>query len=78
MEYLRAILSAQIRIWQRRTGMDNATLAKESAVSVDAIYKLKRCERGASIDVVGRLAKAFDIDPFILLVPVAIDNDENE
>lgn len=78
MEYLRTILSAQMRIWQRRTGMDNAALAKKANVSIDAIYKLKRCERGASIDVVGRLAKALEIDAFMLLVPVATDNGEDE
>jgi len=77
MEALRVILSANIRIWQRRMRLDNAALANRSAVSVDAIYKLKRCERGASIDVVGKLAKAFDIEPFMLLVPPVIDNGED-
>lgn len=78
METLRATLSAQIRIWQRRTRLDNAALAEKAEVSVDAIYKLKRCERGANIDIVGKLAKAFDIQPFMLLVPVEVDNGEDE
>jgi len=75
MQDLRVILSAKIRIWQERMQMDNAELARRSDVSIDAIYKLKRCERGASIDVVGKLAGAFGIDPFMLLVPVADNGD---
>lgn len=67
---LRSIVSAQIRYWMAQTNRDVPKLAKDADVSVDAIYKIMQCNRGASIDVIGRLAHALGIPPAVLLMPV--------
>lgn len=67
-------LGAQIRIWQERFRLDNQAVATRSGVSLDTIYRIKRGDRGASIDVVARLAAGFGIQTAELLMPPEVDN----
>lgn len=78
MNNLRTILSARIRIWQKRLDMDIPTLIEKSGMKQTAIYRLKRGDVGATVDSIEKLAKAFDIDPFMLLVPIPVDNGEDD
>jgi len=69
----RTRLSAQIRIWQGKTGLDNAALAEKAGVNVDSIYRIKRGEVGAGIDMIESIADAFGFDLLVLLMPVDTD-----
>ena len=69
-EAMRSRLSANIRIWMRKTERDVAKLSADSGISGNAIYMIMRCERGASVDTITQFADAFDIPPAVLLMPV--------
>ena len=67
---MRNRLARQIEFWQLRCKMDVARLAKTTGLAEISIYRLKRCERGASIDTITILADAFQIPPGMLLMPL--------
>lgn len=77
MAGLRTVLSARIRLSMQRCNMDRAKLIEKSGLSKNAISRLMRCDVGASVDSLEKLAAALDVDPFMLLVPVT-DNGEDE
>lgn len=77
MTNLRATLSARIRLQMRRCRMDRPALIAASGLSKNAISRLMRCDVGASVDSIEKLAKALNVDPFMLLVPIS-DNGEDE
>ena len=74
----RAILSANIRFWMKKLGMNVKDLIEKSGMKKTAIYRIKAGDLGTTTDSIAKLADAFGIQPFMLLVPVAIDNGEDE
>lgn len=74
----RAILSANIRFWMKNLNMDVKELVEKSGMKKTAIYRIKAGDLGATADSIAKLANAFGIQPFMLLVPVMIDNGEDE
>lgn len=78
MTDVRAILSANIRFWTKKLDMDVKDLVEKSGMKKTAIYRIKAGDLGATTDSIAKLASAFGIQPFMMLVPVAIDNGEDE
>ena len=74
----RAILSANIRFWMQKLGMDVKDVVEKSGMKRTAIYRIKGGDLGATTDSIAKLANAFGIQPFMLLVPVMVDNGEDE
>lgn len=66
------MISAQLRIWMEREGVNKYTLAKRSGVHYDTIYKIKRGDRKATVEVVALLAAGLGIPLAILLTPVVV------
>lgn len=75
---VRAILSANIKFWMLKLNMDVQELVKRSGIKQSAIYRIKAGDLGATTNSIAKLAHAFGIQPFMMLVPVAIDNGEDE
>ena len=75
---VRAILSANIRFWMQKLDMDVKDVVEKSGMKRTAIYRIKAGDLGATTDSIAKLANAFGIQPFMLLVPVMVDNGEDE
>ncbi len=67
---IRSRLSAQIKTWQTKTSMDVTSLAQATGMAENTIYRIKRCDVGASVDTITLLADAFNIPPAMLLMPI--------
>lgn len=67
---IRELLAAQIEYNLERQGKSIPEFAKQIDMPKQTIYRLVRCEAGASTDVIERLAKGFDIPASVLLTPV--------
>lgn len=78
MTDVRPILSANIKFWMNKLDMDMNDLIRESGMKKTAIYRIKACDLGATTASIAKLADAFGIQPFMLLVPVAVDNGSDE
>ncbi len=66
---LRSTLSAQIRMWMDRDGVDVKSLAKMSSVSDQTIYRL-RAGSDVATDKLAKIAHALNIPPAVLLMSV--------
>lgn len=77
-EKTRQLLSANIRFWMLKQNMSIKTLVEKSGIKQSAIYRIKAGDLGATTNSIAKLAHAFGIQPFMMLVPVAIDNGEDE
>ncbi len=64
------MISAQLRIWMEREKLDKYELAERSGVHYDTIYKIKRGDRKATVEVVALLAAGLGIPLAVLLTPV--------
>lgn len=78
MANLRVTLSARIRLQMQRLRMDRPTLIEQSGLSKNAISRLMRCDVGASVDSIEKLADALGVDAFMLLVPIPVDSGDSD
>lgn len=67
---MRSRVSGQMKYWMRIYKMDVAELAEKTGMAENSIYRLRRCESGATVDTLILLADAFDIPAFMFLMPV--------
>ena len=67
---IREVLSTNLKIQMERSGVTTqAALAKLSGVSQAQIGNVLRCKRGASIDLIEKLANGLGCDPWLLIAP---------
>ncbi len=65
-----SMISAQLRIWMEDRGFDKYELGKRSGVHFDTIYKIKRGDRKATVEVLALLAAGLNVPLAVLLTPV--------
>ncbi|WP_241911808.1 helix-turn-helix domain-containing protein [Telmatospirillum siberiense] len=61
------MLARNLRIYRQARGLSQEELAHRAAIDRTYISALERCVYGASIDVVGRLAEALNVEAADLL-----------
>lgn len=71
---VRERLAKQIVTNLTRMGLSVPAFADKIDMPKQTIYRLIRCEKGASVDTVDRLAKGFGIPSAVLLMPLEEDN----
>jgi transcriptional regulator with XRE-family HTH domain len=64
---LRDVLARNMRKLRTARGLSQEALAHESGVYRTYVSSIERAERGVSIDIVARIAKAFVVEPWTLL-----------
>lgn len=64
---IREVLARNLRLYRQERGLSQEELAQRADIDRTYISALERCVYAASIDVVGRLATALDVDASDLL-----------
>jgi transcriptional regulator with XRE-family HTH domain len=64
---LRDVLARNMRDLRAEHGLSQEALAHESDVDRTYLSSIERAQRGVSIDIVARIAKALAIEPWMLL-----------
>ena len=64
---LRDVLAGNMRKLRAVHGLSQQALAHESGVDRTYVSSIERAERGVSIDIVARIAKALAVEPWSLL-----------
>jgi transcriptional regulator with XRE-family HTH domain len=64
---LRDVLASNMRKLRALHGLSQEALAHESDVDRTYVSSIERAERGVSIDIVARIAKALAVEPWKLL-----------
>jgi transcriptional regulator with XRE-family HTH domain len=64
---LRDVLARNMRKLRAVHGLSQEALAHESGVERTYVSSIERAERGVSIDIVARIAKALAVEPWTLL-----------
>ncbi|HEV7600783.1 MAG TPA: helix-turn-helix transcriptional regulator [Bradyrhizobium sp.] len=64
---LRDVLARNMRKLRALHGLSQEALAHESGVDRTYVSSIERAQRGVSIDIVARIAKALAVEPWTLL-----------
>lgn len=64
---LRDVLASNMRKLRAAHGLSQEALAHESGVDRTYVSSIERAQRGVSIDIVARIAKALAVEPWKLL-----------
>lgn len=64
------LLGLNVRKFRKQRGMTQEQLALETEMERSYVSDLERGTRNPSVRAVGRLAKALDVPPHLLLMPV--------
>jgi transcriptional regulator with XRE-family HTH domain len=64
---LRDVLARNMRKLRAVHGLSQEALAHESCVDRTYVSSIERAQRGVSIDIVARIAKALAVEPWTLL-----------
>ena len=64
---LRRLVGANVRLWRKRLGVSQEELAFRAELHRTYVSGVERGVRNPTIVIVGRLAKALDIEPAALL-----------
>ncbi len=60
-----------VRYWRKKRGLTQEDLAGRAAVHVTYLSGIENARRNATIDVIGRLAKALHLEPAELFTPTS-------
>lgn len=64
---LREVFSLNLQAERRARGLSQEALAHEAGVDRAYMSALERCVNAASLDMVEKLAKVLDVEPWVLL-----------
>lgn len=76
MQNIQKVVGSNIRLLRRSKGMTQERLAEIIGVSGSYIGYLERGKRSPSLDLLAKIADAFDVEPVMLLTPA--DNAANQ
>jgi transcriptional regulator with XRE-family HTH domain len=64
---LKDVLATNVRLLRQKIGITQEELAERTGVSSRYVGSIERARVSASVTVLGKLAKAFDVDPCKLI-----------
>lgn len=70
---LRRVVGANVRFWRKRIGVSQEELAFRAKLHRTYVRAVERGVRNPTVIILGRLAKALDIEPAALLAKKAGD-----
>lgn len=73
--HTRDVLANNVRAMMLIRGWKQVELAKEAKVSQKAISDILNCRKSTQIDIIAKLATAFRLQPYQLIVPNLINPD---
>ena len=75
---MREIIAANVKRLRKAEGITQVALAKLVGITHNYVNDIEHVKKSVSIETMGRLAKAFEVEPYQLLAPKEWFNAENK